>query len=59
MDGEGLSKWLEKRDIYAWGGDGRLRLSLHLFNDLDDIVKVSKLLYEYIRDKSSDGTWDS
>ncbi|WP_047151853.1 aminotransferase class V-fold PLP-dependent enzyme [Aneurinibacillus tyrosinisolvens] len=35
---------LQKENIYLWGGDGRLRVSLHLFNDSTDIDKFMELL---------------
>lgn len=36
-DGEKISEQLFQAGIYAWGGDGRLRASVHLFNDSEDI----------------------
>jgi cysteine desulfurase / selenocysteine lyase len=31
--------WLEERDIIVWGGDGRLRVSLHVYNDENDVKR--------------------
>jgi cysteine desulfurase / selenocysteine lyase len=31
---------LEKRDVLAWTGDGRVRLSTHLFNDTSDVERA-------------------
>lgn len=35
--GEEIADRLLKKNIYVWGGDGRVRASIHLFNDLKDI----------------------
>lgn len=35
--GEQIAEGLLKEQIYIWGGDGRFRISLHLFNDKDDV----------------------
>lgn len=32
-DGEQLANQLSEKQIYVWGGDGRVRLSVHVFND--------------------------
>jgi cysteine desulfurase / selenocysteine lyase len=39
-DGEVLAAALAERRIYCWGGDGRVRASIHLFNDEDDIARL-------------------
>ncbi|WP_026876527.1 aminotransferase class V-fold PLP-dependent enzyme [Jiangella gansuensis] len=36
-DGQKLAKALAERGVLAWGGDGRIRFSIHLFNDDADI----------------------
>ncbi len=38
-DGEAVADRLRKEGVYVWGGDGRIRASLHLFNDSQDIVQ--------------------
>lgn len=39
-NGEEIMNRLEEQQIKVWGGDGRVRISIHLFNDLDDIQKL-------------------
>lgn len=36
-DGAGLASRLAQRGVLVWGGDGRIRVSAHLYNDADDI----------------------
>lgn len=36
-DGERVAEELLRHQIYVWGGDGRIRASLHLFNDAADV----------------------
>jgi cysteine desulfurase/selenocysteine lyase len=36
-DGAGLASRLAERGVLVWGGDGRIRVSAHLYNDADDI----------------------
>lgn len=38
--GEKLAKAMAKLGIHCWGGDGRLRFSVHLFNNDSDIHKL-------------------
>lgn len=45
-NGEDVSKQLEREQVYAWGGDGRLRASIHMFNDSKDIEHFVELLPE-------------
>ncbi len=45
-DGERIANGLSKRGVYAWGGDGRLRASIHLFNDSGDIDRFASALEE-------------
>lgn len=35
---------LQQQDVYVWGGDGRVRASIHLFNDSADVEKFIELL---------------
>lgn len=46
LEGERLSEVLRSREIYLWGGDGRLRASVHLFNDSQDVEALSAALKE-------------
>jgi selenocysteine lyase/cysteine desulfurase len=39
-DGAGLARRLAERGIHTWGGDGRVRASLHLFNDAGDVERL-------------------
>lgn len=45
-EGERLSERLRGRNVYVWGGDGRLRASVHLFNDSEDVDAVRAHLEE-------------
>ena len=47
-DGEGLAAALQERGILLWGGDGRARLSIHGFNDEDDIDKTVEAIREVL-----------
>lgn len=43
LDGERVMTQLEERGIVVWGGDGRVRASLHYYNnaaDVDDLVSA-------------------
>lgn len=46
-NGERVAEELRKENVFVWGGDGRVRVSLHLFNDSRDITtfiqKLSKI----------------
>lgn len=46
---EKLAKDLAARKILAWGGDGRIRFSIHLFNDRDDVETALSALQELVR----------
>jgi len=39
-EGESIARYLSEHHIYVWGGDGRFRISIHLFNDEEDINKL-------------------
>jgi selenocysteine lyase/cysteine desulfurase len=34
---EQKAAWLAHQDIIVWGGDGRIRVSLHVYNDMEDV----------------------
>ncbi|MGG4495936.1 aminotransferase class V-fold PLP-dependent enzyme [Brevibacillus reuszeri] len=42
--GSRVAESLQQKDVYVWGGDGRVRASLHLFNDSADVEKLIELL---------------
>jgi selenocysteine lyase/cysteine desulfurase len=42
--GEEIAKELLNRQVFVWGGDGRFRASVHLFNDTADIDTLMGLL---------------
>lgn len=39
-DSESLAEELACRNIQVWGGDGRVRISIHLYNDLQDVGEL-------------------
>ena len=39
-DCERIARKLAENRVYVWGGDGRVRLSIHLYNDLEDARKL-------------------
>jgi selenocysteine lyase/cysteine desulfurase len=43
-DGEGIAKKLLRQGIHVWGGDGRVRVSVHLYNDHHDIERLIETL---------------
>lgn len=45
---ERLAEDLAARKILAWGGDGRIRFSIHLFNDRGDIEAALSALRELV-----------
>jgi len=36
-DAQGLADRLAQRDVLVWGGDGRIRVSTHVYNDREDV----------------------
>lgn len=46
-DGEAIANHLCEHNVYVWGGDGRFRVSVHLFNDEEDIDKLFHALASY------------
>lgn len=46
-DGEAVAKHLCDHGVYTWGGDGRFRISVHLFNDDADLDKLFQALASY------------
>lgn len=47
-DGETLMKRLGERGITVWGGDGRVRASVHYYNDASDIDRLIEALSEIV-----------
>ena len=45
-----LAESLAARDVIAWGGDGRIRFSVHLFNDAEDVEAALVGLREFRRE---------
>ncbi|MCL6547854.1 MAG: aminotransferase class V-fold PLP-dependent enzyme [Alicyclobacillus sp.] len=43
-DGEGLAGRLRQEGVLVWGGDGRVRASVHLFNDDGDVEHFLSVL---------------
>ncbi|HZK78353.1 MAG TPA: aminotransferase class V-fold PLP-dependent enzyme [Gemmatimonadaceae bacterium] len=43
-----LAEDLAERGVIAWGGDGRIRFSIHLFNDDDDVTAALAGLRELV-----------
>jgi selenocysteine lyase/cysteine desulfurase len=49
-DCERLADALEARNVLVWAGDGRVRLSLHVMNSLDDLDSLANALDDVLRD---------
>ncbi|GAA3409510.1 aminotransferase class V-fold PLP-dependent enzyme [Paenibacillus hodogayensis] len=52
-DGERYADELLKRGTYVWGGDGRLRASIHLYNNSDDVARLVGQLEVIAREQAS------
>lgn len=52
-DGERLAETLRKRGTYVWGGDGRLRASIHLYNDSNDVATLVRQLSAIAEENTS------
>ncbi len=55
-DGEAASRRLADRGIFVWGGDGRLRASFHVMNDLTDVDVFVEALVDDVRRHEAAGT---
>jgi selenocysteine lyase/cysteine desulfurase len=49
-DSERIAAALEQRDVIVWAGDGRVRASVHLYNDRSDVERYLKALAAYRRE---------
>jgi selenocysteine lyase/cysteine desulfurase len=47
--GDQVASSLEEAGIYVWGGDKRIRASVHLFNDSDDIERLLAALKQSVQ----------
>jgi cysteine desulfurase/selenocysteine lyase len=45
-DGEAVAESLNRQGIYVWGGDNRVRASVHLFNDQQDVECFAEAMKE-------------
>jgi selenocysteine lyase/cysteine desulfurase len=36
-DSAATAAWLAEQNVIVWGGDGRIRISVHAYNDKTDI----------------------
>jgi len=45
--GESVAQSLREENIFVWGGDGRVRASVHAFNDEADVDKLITALRKY------------
>lgn len=52
-EGESIARYLSEHNIYVWGGDGRFRISIHLFNDEEDINKLFNGLESFKNDRET------
>jgi cysteine desulfurase / selenocysteine lyase len=41
-----LGETLAERGVFVWAGQGRVRVSLHLFNGAEDVTRLLALLAE-------------
>jgi selenocysteine lyase/cysteine desulfurase len=47
-DSEGLEAELRRRGVLVWGGDGRIRISVHAYNDESDVDRALAALAQLI-----------
>lgn len=52
-DGEAISERLLQLGTYVWGGDGRLRASVHLYNNSDDAARLVGQLAAIAKERAS------
>lgn len=50
-EGEKMMKELERKNIKVWGGDKRIRISIHFFNSVEDIDHLINALSGYVPQK--------
>lgn len=48
-DGVGLAARLAERGVLVWGGDGRVRISAHVYNTRDDVARCLSTLSAGVR----------
>jgi selenocysteine lyase/cysteine desulfurase len=46
-EGEHVAQALREESIFVWGGDGRMRASVHAFNDEADVDRLMVALHKY------------
>ena len=49
-DGRQMVNRLEERNVFCWGEFGRVRVSTHLYNSSDDVVRLLDALNEVKRE---------
>ncbi|MDF2716694.1 MAG: hypothetical protein K0R28_3619 [Paenibacillus sp.] len=52
-DGEAFADELVEQGTYLWGGDGRLRASIHLYNNSEDVAKLVGQLAAMAKERAS------
>jgi cysteine desulfurase/selenocysteine lyase len=55
QDTAALVRALAERGVLVWGGDGRIRVSLHLYNDEADIARLLAALDQILEERSAVG----
>lgn len=48
--GEDFANALEKRGVFVWGGDGRVRASFHVMNDSSDVERLAAAVADALID---------
>jgi selenocysteine lyase/cysteine desulfurase len=46
---EQKAAWLADQDVIVWGGDGRIRVSVHVYNDMDDVSRCLETISRMLR----------